>query len=229
MGVDSPAHPAKRRRATDRLIARDETIAGDPKSLQDNRLPMSRPERVTELLIDLTEGRREALHDLVPLIYEELRGLARRRFRAERAGHTLNTTALVHEAYIKLVRVDRVQWKSRSHFFAVAARAMRNILVDHARGRNAAKRGGGRVPASIENIATPDESRSAEILALDAALQRLQQLNERQGLIVEHRFFGGLTIDETAEALQVSPVTVKRDWALARAWLNRELRAALEG
>lgn len=180
---------------------------------------------VTRLLADLSAGRREVLDQLLPIVYEELRGIAHARLRGEREGHTLNTTALVHEAYIKLVDLNRIQWRDRSHFFGVAAGAMRRILVDYAEMRKAKKRGGGEPVLRLEDAPAILDSRAEELLALNAALCRLEALDARHARIVECRFFAGMNIEETAEALGVSPATVKREWALARAWLNRELAA----
>src|SRR5688572_20612607 len=180
----------------------------------------------TELLLLWSHGNRDALHDLVPLVYGELRAIARRRLRQERPDHTLDTTALVHEAYLKLIQLDRVQWQSRAHFLAIAAQAMRNILVSHARGRRRLKRGGGaaRVPLeAAEGVQTAEAAEAERILALDAALERLAAVNPRHAQVVECRFFGGMTIEETAVVLGVSQGTVKRDWMLLSRWLGREL------
>ena len=188
---------------------------------------MATQRRVTELLVSLGNGNREALSELVPLVYDELRAIARRKLRYERQGHTLNTTALVHEAYLKLVRLDRVQWQSRAHFLAIAAQAMRNILVDHALRRKRAKRGGGiphsTLDGSAEEIATIPVAEAERILALDEALKQLADLNPRHARIVECRFFGDMTVEETAMAMGLSPATIKRDWTLLRAWLGRVL------
>jgi RNA polymerase sigma factor (TIGR02999 family) len=179
--------------------------------------------RVTELLIALGHGHREAMGELVPLVYDELREIARRKLQNEREGHTLNTTALVHEAYLKLVQLDRIEWQSRIHFLAIAAKAMRQILVDHARRRKRIKRGGGTPHLSLQEVADLSATDADRILDLDAALERLGELNPRHARIVEYRFFGGMTIDETAAALEISPATVKRDWNLLYTWLQREL------
>ena len=188
---------------------------------------MATQRRVTELLVSLGNGNHEALNELVPLVYDELRAIARRKLRYERQGHTLNTTALVHEAYLKLVRLDRVQWQSRAHFLAIAAQAMRNILVNHALRRKRAKRGGGVPHVTLDESAakgaTIPVAEADRILALDEALKRLADLNPRHARIVECRFFGDMTIDETATAIGLSPATIKRDWTLLRAWLGREL------
>jgi RNA polymerase sigma factor (TIGR02999 family) len=184
---------------------------------------MATQKRVTELLLSLRNGNRGALDELVPLVYDELRAIARRRLRYERSSHTLNTTALVHEAYLKLVQLDRIQWQSRAHFLAIAAQAMRNILVNHAQRRKSVKRGGGAPHAPLEEAIDLPATEADRILALDAALQRLTALNPRHARIVECRFFGGMTIDETAIVLEISPATANRDWSLLRAWLRREL------
>jgi RNA polymerase sigma factor (TIGR02999 family) len=177
----------------------------------------------TELLLLLSQGNRAALNELIPLVYEELRTIARHRLRHERAGHTLNTTALVHEAYLKLIDLDRVQWRSRAHFLAIAAQAMRNILVSHARGRKRLKRGGGAPHEPLDESVPLPDAETDRILALDAALEKLAELNPRHARVVELRFFGGMTLEETAAVLQVSHGTVKRDWSLLRRWLGREL------
>jgi RNA polymerase sigma factor (TIGR02999 family) len=164
------------------------------------------------------------MDDLLPLVYGELKRIAARQLRAERPGHTLCTTALVHEAWLELSNLDRIRWQNRSHYLALAAQAMRRVLIDHAVARRAQKRGGGQRIESLESdplVAV--EGCPADLLDLDAALQRLAALHDRQARIVECRFFGGMSIEETAEALELSPATVKREWAVARAWLNREL------
>ena len=177
----------------------------------------------TELLLLLSQGNRAALNDLIPLVYEELRAIARRRLRHERAEHTLNTTALVHEAYLKLIELDRVQWQSRAHFLAIAAQAMRNILVSHARARKRLKRGGGAPHQPLDDWVELPAGEADRILALDTALENLTEVNPRHARVVELRFFGGMTVEETAVVLEVSPGTVKRDWSLLRRWLGREL------
>jgi len=181
---------------------------------------------VTGLLSQLTEGDQEAAERLIPLVYDELKRLARSYMRRERQEHTLQTTALVHEAYLKLVRQRSVNWQGRSHFFGIAAQLMRRILIDHARGHLREKRGGAQplLPLSEALVFSPEHSE--ELLKLDDALGRLAKLDPRQSRIVELRFFGGLSVEETAEYLDVSPKTVKRDWAVARAWLHGELRTA---
>jgi len=159
------------------------------------------------------------------LVYNELHELAARKLRNERDGHTLSTTALVHEAWLELNKLNRIQWQNRGHFLAVAAQAMRRILIDYAVARKRQKRGGGHDVVSLDDtdaLAVAHE-RADELLELEEALSRLQSINERQARVVECRFFGGMTVEETAEALNVSPATVKREWSMARAWLNREL------
>jgi RNA polymerase sigma factor (TIGR02999 family) len=166
------------------------------------------------------------MEELFPLVYNELRRMAARKLRGERDGHTLCTTALVHEAWLELTKLTRIQWQSRAHFLAIAAQAMRRILIDYAVARRRQKRGGGQTIESLDEcdaLAIAVE-RSDELVALDEALDRLMAMNERQARIVECRFYGGMSVEETAEALDVSPATVKREWATARAWLNRELR-----
>jgi RNA polymerase sigma-70 factor, ECF subfamily len=178
---------------------------------------------ITAFLGELREGRRDAMARLVPLVYGELRRIAHRQLAGERAGHTLDTTAVVHEAYLTLVGLDRVEWRDRGHFFGVAAGAMRRILIAYARRHRAAKRGGGRRRLSLDDTAVAIEDRAETLVALDEALTRLAALDARQARVVECRFFGGLTASETAEALGVSVPTVERDWRSARAWLTREL------
>ena len=177
----------------------------------------------TELLQAHARGDETALDRLFPKVYDELRQMARGRMRHERADHTLSATELVHEAFFRLVRLDRVDWKSRAHFLAIASQAMRNVLLDHAEHRGAQKRGAGARPVTLERVDAPNDLPSDDILALCEALERLEQREPRQARVVECRFFGGLNIDETAEALGVSPATVSRDWTVARAWLHAEL------
>jgi len=178
---------------------------------------------VTRLLAAIAGGDRAAWEELLPLVYERLRAIARRQLRGEREGHTLTTTDLVHEAYFTLVRVDGVGWADRAHFLGVAARAMRRVLIDHARTRATQKRGGRPDRATLDIDALPARMPDEQILALDEALRRLEERSERYGRIVECRFFAGMSIEETATALGISPSTVKRDWLVARAWLHREL------
>ncbi len=179
---------------------------------------------VTELLLSLDSDRGRAVDRLFPLVYDELRGVAAARLRAERAGHTLSATALVHEAYMKLVNQDRVDWQNRAHFFAVAARAMRRILMDYATRRNAEKRGGGAPVVTLGVESGQQDSNLDELLSINQALERLGKLNERQEKVVELRFFGGLRLEEIAEVLGVSLASVNRDWRMARAFLTTELK-----
>lgn len=179
--------------------------------------------QITDLLVAHTSGDPEAFDELFPLVYDELRQIAHRRMQRERKAHTLCTTALVHEAYMELVDLDRVDWQNRRHFFAIAARVMRNVLVDYAVKRNAKKRGGGRERVPFEEGDGAREVVFDDVLAIDQALKRLEAIDERQVRVVECRFFVGLTIEETSDVLGISPSTVGRDWRMARAWLNREL------
>lgn len=182
------------------------------------------PRDVTRLLLDWSQGDQTAFDLLMPLVYDELRALADRSLRRERSGHTLQGTALVHEAYLRLIDQRRVRWQDRAHFFAVAAQVMRRILVDHARRHGAAKRGGGTPTLPLGDVAASMPVPDIDLLALDQMLDRLAALDVRQSRIVELRFFGGLTVEETAEALRLSPSTVKNEWSMARAWLYREWR-----
>ncbi len=163
------------------------------------------------------------LDELFPVVYEEMRRVAHRHLRGEDTGHTLGTTALVHEAYIELAKLDHIRWPAPAYMLAAASRAMRRILIDYAVARRAAKRGGGVAAEALDDATVMAVTRGEELLALDEALTRLSVVNERYGRVVECRFFGGMSIEETAEAVGASPATVKRDWTLARAWLNREL------
>lgn len=183
---------------------------------------------VTRLLRSYAAGDRDAFAELLPLVYEQLRAIAGRRLSGERPDHTLGATALVHESWMKLVQLDRLDWRNRSHFFAIAARAMRQVLLDHAIARNAQKRGGGLVPVTLESVEIGAELPLDELISLEQALQKLEALDERQARVVECRCFGGMSIDETAEALDISAATVSRDWAFARAWLARELAADID-
>lgn len=186
---------------------------------------MSEPLSVTALLRDASCGNREALDRLVPIVYETLRNLAHRALRGERHGHTLSTTALAHEAYIKLIGLDRIEWRDRSHFFAVAAGAMRRILIDYAVSRNAEKRGGGVAPLDLNGVVIGRDDRLADLVAVDRALDRLESIDARVARVVECRVFMGMTIEETATGLETSPATAKRRWNAGRAWLTRELSA----
>lgn len=181
-------------------------------------------EDVTILLVELTKGNKAAAPKLIPMVYEELRRLADGYMRRERGDHTLQATALVHEAYLKLVEQRSVDWKSRAHFFGIAAQVMRRILVDHARGHLRGKRGAGLQEVPIDEALVFVPEQSLELIKLDEALERLTKLDPRQGKIVELRFFGGLTVEQTADLLGISPKTVKRDWSIAKAWLHGEVR-----
>jgi RNA polymerase sigma factor (TIGR02999 family) len=183
------------------------------------------PTTVTALLLRARAGDSSALADVFPLIYEELRRLARQQLRHEPDGHTLSPTALVHEAYMRLVDYSRVEYANRSHFMAIAATAMRRILVDHARAHRSLKRGGGLRPVSIDAVELGAEDRAGLLVAIDEALERLRQVEPRQAQVVECRFFGGMTEEETAEALGIGLRTAKRDWARAKSWLHREIGA----
>jgi RNA polymerase sigma factor (TIGR02999 family) len=181
-------------------------------------------ERVSKLLLNWGQGDQGAREALIPLVYDELRRLARRYLRRERPDHTLQSAALVNEAYLRLIRQEHPQWQNRAHFFGVAAQLMRHILVDHARNRAAAKRGAGAPRLTLDpDVALPQE-RDVDLIALDDALNQLAALDPQQSRLVELRFFGGLSIEETSVVLGVSPATVKREWATARAWLQREMR-----
>jgi RNA polymerase sigma factor (TIGR02999 family) len=181
---------------------------------------------VTQLLAQWRSGDREALDRLMPLVYQELRAIAGRYLRNERPGHTLQSTALVHEAYVRLIDQTRSDWRSRAHFFGVAATIIRNILVDHARARNAVKRGGAAAALSLDDALEMPQNRGVDLIAIDDALLTLSRLDPQQSRIVELRFFGGLTIEETAEALGISAATVKRDWVLAKTWIFKTLSKA---
>ena len=186
-------------------------------------MTISPHKEVTQLLLAWSDGDQAAFEQLVPLIYEELRRLARRHMGRERVGHTLQTTALVNEAYLRLIDAQRVRWQNRAHFFAVSAQLMRRILVDFARAKRSDKRGGGAEQVSLDEALVVSPERGADLLALDEALCRLADLSPRQSRVVELRYFGGLNEEEVAEVLKVSPRTVRSDWSLARAWLRREL------
>jgi RNA polymerase sigma factor (TIGR02999 family) len=185
--------------------------------------PSSSPQEVTQLLLDWSRGDQAALDKLMPLVYGELRRMANRYMRREHVGHTLQTTALINEAYLRLIEQQRVQWHNRAHFFAISAKLMRRILVDHARSHTRAKRGGGVLKVSLNEAVVPSKERAAELVALDDALMRLATIDPRKSQVVELRFFGGLSVEETAEVLKVTPMTVTRDWKTAKAWLHREM------
>lgn len=178
---------------------------------------------VTELLVRWRGGDRHALEELMPLVYDELRRLAHYYLRQERSDHTLQSTALVHEAYLRLAGQNAPQWQNRAHFFGIAAHIMRQILVEYARSRGAAKRGGSACKLTLDAAAATPQQMDVDVVALDKALNELSELDAQQSRIVELRFFGGLTIDDTSEVLGISPATVKRDWVTARAWLYRAM------
>jgi RNA polymerase sigma factor (TIGR02999 family) len=180
-------------------------------------------ENVTRLLAEWSEGNQQALEELLPMIYNELRRLAHNFLYHERPGHTLQTTALVHEAYLKLIDQRDARWQNRAHFFAIAAQAMRRILIDSARRHTAAKRGGGGDKVSLDEAENISFEVDSGLIALDEALDELAELDPQQSRIVELRYFGGLTIEETAEVMGLSPATIKREWAMARAWLHQVL------
>jgi len=180
-------------------------------------------EEVTLLLLAWSDGDQAALDELVPLVYDELHRLAHHYISRERPGNTLQTTALAHEAYLRLVDANRVRWQNRNHFFAVAAQTMRHILVDLARARHNLKRGGGAQQVSLNEVLVASTERGVDMLALDEALGRLAALNPRQSQVVELRYFGGLTEEEVGEVINISPRTVRSDWKLAKVWLYREL------
>jgi RNA polymerase sigma factor (TIGR02999 family) len=181
------------------------------------------PEQVTALLLAWNQGDETALEKLMPLVYDELRRLAHRYMSGESAGHTLQTTALVNEAYLRLIEARNVDWQNRAQFFAISAQLMRRVLVDFVRARGYQKRGGGAAHVSLSEALEVSLERGTELIALDDALTALAALDPRAGRVVELRFFGGLSVEETAEVLKVSPKTVKRDWNWAKAWLAREL------
>jgi RNA polymerase sigma factor (TIGR02999 family) len=184
---------------------------------------------LTRFLVDWSNGSHEALARLMPLVYDELRLLASRHLRHERSDHTLQTTALVHEAYLRLIDQHRVSWQNRAHFFGIAAQMMRRILVDHARAQQADKRGGGAPKLSLDEAVAFAHEREVDFIALDRALTKLAALDPQQSRIVELRFFGGLTVEEVAEVLSISPATIKRDWSMAKAWLLLQINGQVSG
>ena len=181
------------------------------------------PNEVTQLLVAWANGNEAALEQLMPIVYEELHRLAHRYMRREHPGHTLQTTALVNEAYFRLVDQKHMQWQNRAHFFAISAQLMRRILVDHARSHQYAKRGGDAHKVSLDGGAVIAQEQAADLISLDDALRSLAAIDERKSKIVELRFFGGLNVEETAEALKISPRTVMREWTMAKAWLYRTI------
>jgi RNA polymerase sigma-70 factor (ECF subfamily) len=186
-------------------------------------IPSLPPQEVTQLLVDWGNGNQAALDRLMPLVYTELRQLAHRYMRRERPGHTMQTTALIHEAYLRLVDQNQVRWQHQAHFFGIAARLMRQILIEHARSHTRAKRGGGVGTISLDEAAVVSQMRAMELLALDDALERLAAIDPRKSRVVELRFFGGLSVEEAAQVLNIAPNTVLRDWRMAKAWLRREI------
>ena len=185
---------------------------------------MSSPPDITALLIDWSNGDKAALDRLFPLVERELHRLAHSYMRKENPDHTLQTSALVNEAYLKLVDQRNTRWQNRAHFFAIAAQIMRRILINYARDRNRLKRGGNAIEVSLSDVAVVSAEKSEELIALDEALQKLKAVDERKEQVVELRYFGGLSVAETAEILGVSSITINRDWKLAKAWLSREMR-----
>jgi len=193
-------------------------------ALSDNSsMTTAPPHEVTQLLLDWSNGNQTALERLMPMVDRELHRLAHHYMRRENAGHTLQTTALVNEAYLKLIDQKNVRWKNRAHFFALSAQLMRRILVDHARNRQYAKRGGGAERISFDEALVVSSEKGADLVALDEALSKLTSIDLRKGKVVELRFFGGLSVEEAAEALQISAVTVMREWSMAKAWLYNSL------
>jgi RNA polymerase sigma factor (TIGR02999 family) len=186
-------------------------------------MPTCSPKEITRLLVAWGDGDAKALEELTPLVYQQLHRLAHHYLRNERTGHTLQTSALVNEAYLRLIDWKNVRWENRAHFFGVSAQLMRRILVDFARSRRYEKRGGGAPAIQLDEAALISGETSTDLVALNDALLSLAKLDDRQSRVVELRFFGGLTVEETAEVLKVSEATVRRDWSLARAWLRREM------
>jgi RNA polymerase sigma factor (TIGR02999 family) len=189
----------------------------------------SSTQQLTQLLVDWSNGDQAALDQLIPLVNDELRRLASRYMRREQQGHTLQTSALVNEAYLRLIDQKNMQWQNRAHFYGIAAQLMRRILIDHARRHARARRGGERIEVSLDETVAVSEERSTKLLAVDEALDRLAAFDPRKAKIVELRFFGGLNLDETAEALGVSSPTVQREWRAAKAWLHRMLTEGKDG
>jgi RNA polymerase sigma factor (TIGR02999 family) len=179
--------------------------------------------RITQLLDEHASGNKEAIDSLMPLVYDKMRSMAHHRLLGERSDHTLNTTGVVHEAYLKLVRFDKINYRSSAHFFAIASQVMRNILVDYAVRKKADKRGAGRGKVTLDDRDAPTELDLDRIISVHQALERLSEIDQRQARVVEYRFFGGLDMQETAQALDISTRTAQRDWNIASAWLHREL------
>jgi RNA polymerase sigma factor (TIGR02999 family) len=183
---------------------------------------------ITRLLADWSGGNQAALDKLLPLVYDELRRMASSYMRQERDDHLLQTTALVHEAYLRMVGQQNMSYETRAHFFAVASQVMRHILIDYARGRSRAKRGDGFLPVELSEVAVFSDDRAEELIAVNSALDKLAAMDARKGKVFEMRYFGGMSVEEAAEALRVSPVTVARDWRMAKAWLRREMAPGQE-
>lgn len=181
------------------------------------------PQEITQLLLSWSNGDQAALEQLIPLVYPELRRMAQRYMRREKPAHTLQTSALINEAYLRIVDQQEVEWKDRAHFFALSARVMRHILIDHARSHQYSKRRAGALHIPLDEVAAFSQERAAEFVALDDALVGLAAIDERKSRIVELRFFGGLTVDEIAEVMNLSPITIKREWRSAKAWLHLEI------
>ena len=184
---------------------------------------MSAPGEITRLLSDWSSGNHAALEKLLPVVYDQLRRLASGYMRRERPNHMLQTTALVHEAYLRLVDEQNLNYQTRAHFFAVAAQVMRHILVDYARGQRRAKRGHGVAPLALSDVAVMSDDRAEELIAVNSALENLTAMDQRKGRVFELRYFGGMSVEEVADTLKVSPATVARDWRMAKAWLRREI------
>ena len=183
-----------------------------------------KPKDISQLLRQWSDGNRAALEELLPLVYDELHRQAARYLRRERVGHTLQTTALIHEAYLRLIDQRDVRWQSRTHFYAIASQMMRRVLIDYARAKHREKRGGDNARVPLDTVApVANDEDSVDLIALDQALQRLAELDEQQARVVELRYFGGLSLEETAEVLHISRATTARDWDVAKAWLRREL------
>ena len=191
-------------------------------------MPDMSPQEVTQLLVNWGSGDKSALDKLFPLVQSELRRIAQRQMSQERPGHTLQATALVNEAYLKLVGQQGFAWQNRAHFFAVCAQVMRHILIDHARANARDKRGGGAIQVSLNDVAVSEEDQAAQFLALDEALRVLERLDPQKGKLVELRYFGGLSIEETAEVMNISPRTVRREWQRSKAWLYRMISEGLD-
>jgi RNA polymerase sigma factor (TIGR02999 family) len=191
-------------------------------------MPNPESHQISQLLVDWNNGNEFAADQLMPLVYDELRRMAKRHLRGQRSGHTFQTTELIHEAYLKIAAPDESKWQNRAHFFGIAAQAMRHILVDYARAKQSQKRGGWQEKITLAEDAAISSEKPAEIVALDDALHRLAALDRRKSRVVELKYFGGLTNEEVAEVLQISPETAKRDWSFARTWLLRELSCAAE-